>query len=93
MAEAIKIEDIEERVVLIGVSEQDGDDAEDSVEELKELVKTDHSCRKNIPDSGRHSKRSCCHRYQEQHFLQWMNEFHRRRTVEYLVLDRCLQNQ
>lgn len=40
MAEAIKIEDIEERVVLIGVSEQDGDDAEDSVEELKELVKT-----------------------------------------------------
>ena len=31
MAEAIKIEDIEERVVLIGVSEQDGDDAEDSV--------------------------------------------------------------
>ena len=40
MAEAIKIEDIEESVVLIGVSEQDGDDAEDSVEELKELVKT-----------------------------------------------------
>ena len=40
MTEAIKIEDIEERVVLIGVSEQDGDDAEDSVEELKELVKT-----------------------------------------------------
>ncbi len=40
MAESIKIEDIEERVVLIGVSEQDGDDAEDSVEELKELVKT-----------------------------------------------------
>lgn len=40
MAETIKIEDIEERVVLVGVSEQDGDDAEDSVEELKELVKT-----------------------------------------------------
>lgn len=40
MAEIIKIEDIEEKVILIGVSEQDGDDAEDSVEELKELVKT-----------------------------------------------------
>ena len=40
MAETIKIEDIEEKVILIGVSEQDGDDAEDSVEELKELVKT-----------------------------------------------------
>ena len=40
MAETIKIEDIEEKVILVGVSEQDGDDAEDSVEELKELVKT-----------------------------------------------------
>ena len=37
MAETIKIEDIEEKVILVGVSEQDGDDAEDSVEELKEL--------------------------------------------------------
>ena len=27
MADTIKIEDIEERVVLVGVSEQDGDDA------------------------------------------------------------------
>ena len=40
MAETIKIEDVEEKVILVGVSEQDGDDAEDSVEELKELVKT-----------------------------------------------------
>ena len=30
MADTIKIEDIEERVVLVGVSEQDGDDADDS---------------------------------------------------------------
>ncbi|MCI8327921.1 MAG: GTPase HflX [Lachnospiraceae bacterium] len=29
-----------ERVILVGVSEQDGDDAEDSIEELKELVRT-----------------------------------------------------
>ena len=40
MAETIKIEDIEEKVILVGVSEQDGDDAEDSIEDLKELVKT-----------------------------------------------------
>lgn len=30
----------EEKVILVGVSEQDGDDTIDSVEELKELVKT-----------------------------------------------------
>lgn len=40
MAEAFEIETIEERVILVGVSEQDGDDAEDSVTELAELVKT-----------------------------------------------------
>ena len=40
MAELIKIEEIEERVILVGVSEQDGDDAEDSVTELAELVET-----------------------------------------------------
>ena len=40
MAEAFEIEEIEERVILVGVSEQDGDDAEDSVAELAELVKT-----------------------------------------------------
>ena len=34
MAELIKIEEIEERVVLVGVSEQEGDDAEDSIAEL-----------------------------------------------------------
>ena len=39
MAEAFEIEEIEERVILVGVSEQDGDDAEDSVAELAELVK------------------------------------------------------
>lgn len=40
MAEVFEIEKIEEKVILIGVSEQDGDDAEDSVAELAELVKT-----------------------------------------------------
>ena len=40
MAEAFKIEEIEEKVILVGVSEQDGDDAEDSVAELAELVQT-----------------------------------------------------
>ena len=40
MAEVIEIEQIEEKVILVGVSEQDGDDAEDSVAELAELVKT-----------------------------------------------------
>lgn len=40
MADGIKIEDIEEKVILVGVSEQDGDDAEDSVAELADLVKT-----------------------------------------------------
>ena len=40
MPEPIKIEDVKERVILVGVSEQDGDDAEDSVAELAELVKT-----------------------------------------------------
>ena len=40
MPEPIKIEEVKERVILVGVSEQDGDDAEDSVAELAELVKT-----------------------------------------------------
>lgn len=40
MGETIKIEEIEEKVILVGVSEQDGDDAEDSLAELAELVKT-----------------------------------------------------
>lgn len=40
MAEIFEIEEIEEKVVLVGVSEQEGDDAEDSVAELAELVKT-----------------------------------------------------
>ena len=31
---------IEERVILVGVSEQDGDDTEDSLAELAELVHT-----------------------------------------------------
>ena len=35
-----EIEDALERVLLIGVSKQDGDDAEDSLEELAELVHT-----------------------------------------------------
>lgn len=40
MSETIEIKEIEERVLLIGVSEQDGDDAEDSLVELADLVKT-----------------------------------------------------
>lgn len=40
MAETYEMEDIEEKVILVGVSEQDGDDAEDSLLELAELVKT-----------------------------------------------------
>ena len=35
-----KPQEIEEKVILVGVSEQEGDDAEDSVTELAELVKT-----------------------------------------------------
>ena len=34
MPEPIKIEEVKERVILVGVSEQDGDDAEDSVAEI-----------------------------------------------------------
>ena len=40
MAKPQEIEEIEEKVILVGVSEQEGDDAEDSVMELAELVKT-----------------------------------------------------
>lgn len=40
MAERFETEKIEERVILVGISEQEGDDAEDSLAELAELVKT-----------------------------------------------------
>lgn len=40
MSEIHEIKDLEERVLLVGVSEQDGDDAEDSLIELADLVKT-----------------------------------------------------
>lgn len=40
MAETYENEQIEEKVILVGVSEQEGDDAEDSLAELAELVKT-----------------------------------------------------
>lgn len=40
MGEPIVLEDFKERVILVGVSEQDGNDAEDSLAELAELVKT-----------------------------------------------------
>lgn len=36
----IQLEEAKERFLLVGVSEQDGDDAEDSIEELNELVET-----------------------------------------------------
>ena len=40
MAETFEIKEIEEKVILVGISEQDGDDANDSLLELAELVKT-----------------------------------------------------
>jgi GTP-binding protein HflX len=40
MAQAFENEEVIEKVILVGVSEQDGDDTEDSIAELYELVKT-----------------------------------------------------
>lgn len=40
MAEPFEMEELRERVILVGVSAQDGDDAKDSLEELSELVAT-----------------------------------------------------
>jgi GTP-binding protein HflX len=40
MAEGYEIEDLQEKVILVGVSEQDGDDTADSIDELAELVRT-----------------------------------------------------
>lgn len=40
MAEVYEISDIRERVILVGVSLSDGDDTEESLEELEELAKT-----------------------------------------------------
>lgn len=40
MAQAIEMKEAEERVILVGVSERDGDDTDDSIEELKDLVHT-----------------------------------------------------
>lgn len=40
MAEPFKIEEAEERVILVGVSFREGDDTEDSMTELGELVQT-----------------------------------------------------
>lgn len=40
MKEPFKIEEVEEKVILVGVSLSEGDDAEDSLLELAELVKT-----------------------------------------------------
>ena len=40
MSDTFEIKDVEERVILVGISEQDGDDANDSLVELAELVKT-----------------------------------------------------
>jgi GTPase len=40
VSEFIEFEEIQEKVILIGVSLQDGDDTEESLEELKDLVKT-----------------------------------------------------
>lgn len=40
MAELIDLKELEERVILIGVSQGDGSDAEQSLAELEELIKT-----------------------------------------------------
>lgn len=40
MAELYENKEVNERVILVGISEQDGDDALDSLNELKELVRT-----------------------------------------------------
>lgn len=40
MAESFKIEETEEKVILVGVSSREGDDTEDSMIELGELVQT-----------------------------------------------------
>lgn len=40
MTETYENEQMEEKVILVGVSEQEGDDAEDSLAELSELVRT-----------------------------------------------------
>lgn len=40
MAEPYRIEEVEEKVILVGVSVQEGDDTEDSLTELGELVQT-----------------------------------------------------
>lgn len=40
MAELYEMNDVEEKVILVGVSVNDGDDTEESLMELKELVKT-----------------------------------------------------
>jgi len=40
MAKLIQTEALEEKVILVGVSTQDGDDAEDSIEELADLAAT-----------------------------------------------------
>ena len=40
MAEAFHIEDWKEQVILVGVSSQEGDDTQDSLLELRELVET-----------------------------------------------------
>ena len=40
MAETFELEELQEKVILVGVSEQEGDDAEDSLVELAELVRT-----------------------------------------------------
>lgn len=40
MPELIEFDDVQEKVILIGVSLQDGDDTKESLEELEDLVKT-----------------------------------------------------
>ena len=40
MAEFFKIEEVKEKVILVGVSFQEGDDTQDSLDELGELAQT-----------------------------------------------------
>lgn len=62
MGEPIVLEDFKERVILVGVSEQDGDDAEDSLAELAELVKTAGGigCRYADPETGADPSGNLC---------------------------------
>ena len=51
------IEELKERVILIGVSVSDGDDTEESLKELKELADTAGAEKRSDPPGHLHWKR------------------------------------